>query len=395
MELAETAQGRGSRRSDGRVLVVFLTHNYPRRQGDLPGAFLHSLARALRDRGHEVRVVAPSDAGQGGTDTLDGIPVRRVRYGTAQQESLAYTGTMQDAIRSVPGLLALRRLIRALREAARNEASRRLGGIVHAHWWFPAGFAAPAELPAVVTLHGTDGRLLRERWMARRVGRGVLGRARVVTAVSPELATVAEEVSGRADILSHVQAMPVDAARWPWSRGGGGLIVVARLTEQKRVHLAIQAAGALAAHGLDLPLTIVGEGPERGALERAAAGQPKIRFLGALPHAEVLKLLEDADAMLFPARQEGFGLAAIEALMMGVPVLVCQDGGGLVSALSRYGGGVIREVTDWERGEGTREVLGQALRDQAREAGERWREELSPVRVAARFEGWYGEALAR
>lgn len=46
--------------------VVFLTHNYPRWPGDLSGSFLGTLAAALVRRGIEVRVVAPSDAGQGG-----------------------------------------------------------------------------------------------------------------------------------------------------------------------------------------------------------------------------------------------------------------------------------------------------------------------------------------
>ena len=60
--------------------VVFLTHNYPRWPGDLSGAFLGTLAAALVRRGVEVRVVAPSDAGQGGEEEVDGVPVRRVRY---------------------------------------------------------------------------------------------------------------------------------------------------------------------------------------------------------------------------------------------------------------------------------------------------------------------------
>ena len=60
--------------------VVFLTHNYPRHAGDIAGAFLHPLATALRARGIDVRVVAPSDQGKGGEDEVDGVPVVRARY---------------------------------------------------------------------------------------------------------------------------------------------------------------------------------------------------------------------------------------------------------------------------------------------------------------------------
>src|SRR5262249_27755284 len=61
--------------------VLFLTHAYPRYAGDIAGGFLHLLATALVRRGHEIRVLAPSEEGLGGTDVLDGIAITRVRYG--------------------------------------------------------------------------------------------------------------------------------------------------------------------------------------------------------------------------------------------------------------------------------------------------------------------------
>lgn len=386
------------------MIVVFLTHNYPRFSGDLPGSFLHALALGLRQRGHDVRVVAPADRGTGGREALDGIPVRRVRYAPPGAETLAYTGTMQEALRSPRGVLRLRGLIRALRQGAREELAlgrpRDAAGpplLLHAHWWVPAGLAAPAGVPRVITLHGTDARILGRNLLTRALGRRVLRRADLVTAVSPEIGRLVERVTGRAGAAGHVQPMPVETTGWPWGRGGGGLIVVSRLTQQKRVELAIRAAAALARGGLVRPLTIVGEGPERPALEREAAARPAlpVRFLGALPRAAVLAELERADAMLFTARDEGFGLAAIEALMTGVPVVACRDGGGVVSALGRHGGGFVAAPAP----EDLARALGEALTDRAREAARRagvlWRGDLAPDRVAARFEEWYAEALAR
>jgi alpha-1,6-mannosyltransferase len=310
---------------------------------------------------------------------------------------------MQEAIRSPAGLVALARLIRALRRGARAEATAQPPSrpatpvVIHAHWWFPAGFAAPPEFPLVLTLHGTDGQLLRERRTARWLARRVLGRARLVTAVSPELAQVVEAVSGRGDVLTHVQPMPVDTSSYPWSRGGGGLLVVARLTSQKRVDLAVRAALELAGAGTPIPLTIIGDGPERPAMERLAATNPAvpIRFLGTLPSAEVVRALATADAMLFTARNEGFGLAALEALMAGVPVVACTDGGGVVSALRLHGGGIVSAPEPPSLARAAREAGSPPLHQAARHAGARWRAELAPARVAERFEAWYGEALAR
>lgn len=372
--------------------VVFVTHNYPRHAGDVPGAFLHPLATALSGRGHDVRVVAPADRGRDGREALDGVPVRRVHYAIPERENLAYDGNMQRAVRSPSGLLALRALIKALRDGARSEAAGAEGEtVVHAHWWIPAGLALPRELPRLVTLHGTDGRLLERQPALRWLGRLVLRRARLVTAVSEDLAAIVVRVTRRRDVMSRVQPMPIDSRDRPWSRGGGGIVVVARLTRQKRVDLAIRTMAEL-----DGPLTIVGDGPERPALERLVASlklQSRVRFTGLLPGPEVARELGTADVMLFTAVNEGFGLAAIEALMAGVPVVACRDGGGVVSAVQKHGGGLVTDPIPGALAGAVRTSRTPARRASARSAGERWREELAPNLVAERFEGWYREAL--
>ena len=380
------------------MVVVFVTHNYPRQAGDLPGAFLHPLAMALRDRGHDVRVVAPADQGAGGRDLLDGILVNRVRYSIPEFENLAYEGMMQQRARSASGFTALLGLLVALKAGAREEARDAKEPVVfHGHWWFPGGFSLPGgrKDARLVTLHGSDGRLLDGR-TGRWLGRRVLRRARVVTAVSPELAMLAEQVSGRKDVSAHVQPMPINSAERPWSSGGGGAYVIARLVPQKRVELAIAAVGELANSGEPVVLTIVGTGPELSKLEAQAARVPapgKVRFTGQLPQDEVARRLAGADVMLFPAVREGLGLSAIEALMAGVPVLACRDGGGVVSALAKHGGGVIAEPNPRSLATALRNLADNDQKDAARAAGEQWREELAPARVAERFEGWYREAL--
>jgi glycosyltransferase involved in cell wall biosynthesis len=379
------------------VRVVFLTHNYPRHAGDLPGAFLHPLATALRDRGLDVRVVAPADRGLGGRAALDGVPVRRVRYADPGRETIGYEGRARNSLRTAAGWVALRGLVRALRAGARAEAAGAPAGVVvHAHWWFPAGFAAPPELPAVITLHGTDARLLERGWLGPWLGRRVLRRAAVVTTVSESLARTVAQVTGRADLLSRVQPMPVPADRLTWSSGAGPALVVARLTAQKRVHLAIEAMARVAGAGGAGALEIIGDGPERPALEALAGSHAPglaVTFRGVLPPEEVARALGAASVLLFPAVGEGFGLAAIEALMSGVPVVVCADGGGVVQAVEAHGGGVVAGPAPEDLAAGIRSALGAGVRQAARRAGERWRTDLEPGRVAGRFEAWYREAL--
>ena len=377
--------------------VVFLTHNYPRFAGDLPGAFLHPLAVALRGRGHDVRVVAPSDQGRNGREELDGVPVRRVRYATAKQERYAYTGQMAEAVRSPRGLVALAGMIRALRQGAETElAAGPEDSVVHAHWWLPAGLATPAPERTVITLHGTDARLLERSRPARWLGGWALRRAGVVSAVSDDVAGVVARRTGRTDAASHVIPMPVALPERPWTTGGSGAIIVARLTAQKRVDLALRAIARIPS---PVPLTIVGDGPELGGLRAIAARlglADRVRWEGAQPASGVANLLARADVMLFTAVGEGLGLAAVEALMAGVPVVVCRDGGGVVETVTRWGGGTVVEPTEEAVGAALVQALQSAeLKAAARSAGTQWRERLDPARVAETFERWYHEALDR
>jgi len=378
------------------VRVVFLTHNYPRWPGDLSGSFLATLAAALVRRGVEVRVVAPSDQGQGGEEQVDGVGIRRVRYASARGETVAYRGTMQTALRAPGGWRALAGLWRALRRAAREELA---GGadLIHAHWWIPAGLAAPPGPPLVLTVHGTDAALLRRSRLARSLARPVFHRARVVTAVSRELAGWVQSGAGRFVEPGHVQAMPVDTAGRPWTTGGGGAVVVARLTPQKRVRLAIETVAFLASCGHDLPLTIIGDGPERMELERVVDQLgigPFVSFAGAVPPAEVADYLSRADVMIFPAQGEGFGLAAAEALMSGVPVIACWDGGGVLDVVPESGAGRLSLPAPEAMADALLGLLADPDRMAiARLVGESWRARLAPDHVAERCEEWYREAL--
>jgi len=375
--------------------VVFLTHNFPRFSGDVSGAFLATLATGLQHREVEVHVVAPSDRGECGGAEIDGIAVRRVRYASAEGETLAYRGNMAEAAQTPSGAFAAWSMGRALRRAAREEVARG-ARLVHAHWWIPAGLAAPPETPMVVTVHGTDAVLLGKSRVARMLARPVFRRARVATAVSASAAEAIRHATGRTVTGRHVQPMPADISRYQsWSPGGGGMMAVARLTEQKRIDLAIRAL-ALLPPSLGA-LTIIGDGPQRPGLEalRDELGLgARVRFLGAQPPARVAELLATADLALFPARNEGFGLAAAESLMCGVPVVACEDGGGVLAVVTSGGAGrwarpdpasfaaaIVSLATD------------PAAREHARAEGTRWRSELSPDHVAEVCAGWYREAL--
>lgn len=362
----------------------------------MSGAFLETLAAALVRRGIAVGVIAPSDEGRGGTEIRDGVRVTRVRYAQAGAETIAYRGTMASALRRPAGALAVRALWRALRRAAAAELA---GGadLVHAHWWVPSGWAVPRGAPFVLTCHGTDVALLGRSAVARAIARPVFARARVVTAVSHALARKIESATGRAVDPTHVQPMPLDTASYRPGPGGGGAIVVGRLSAQKRVHLAVEAVARLRDLGQPVALRIVGDGPARASLERLARERGLdglVTFAGVVPPSAIPGELAAADVMLFPAEHEGFGLAAAEAYLCGVPVVICRDGGGVLDIVPAAGAGRRTEPTPDGVAHGLRELLADsgARGDAARE-GDRWRRDLSPDTAAAACERWYREAL--
>jgi glycosyltransferase involved in cell wall biosynthesis len=128
------------------------------------------------------------------------------------------------------------------------------------------------------------------------------------------------------------------AAAPPGGAGRIRLLCVARLSPEKNLLALCEALRGEAVSGR-YELTLVGEGPERGALERAArASSAPIRLLGAVPRREMGRVFAAADALVLPSTWEPWGIAVVEALGLGLPVVATPRVG---SAVSLAGGGVL------------------------------------------------------
>lgn len=385
----------------GDVNVLFLTHAYPRWDGDVAGSFLERLVLALAARGVGARVVAPADAGKGGRELRHQVPVVRVRYAPARWETLAYRGTMPTAVHSLAGLLSAGSLVWRQARTVTQLWSEQPYDLVHAQWWVPGGVSAwLTRRPYIVTLHGMDVVFLEHTPAVRPLADLVLRRAAAVTAVSSDLADRVTEVIGGLDrerIL--VQPMPIDAGGFAEpSEGGGGIVTVGRLMPRKRLDVLLQAMVRLRSDGQTPKLTIIGDGPERAGLERLTAelglaGQT--RFMGAVPPAEIPQALRHADVFAFPALGEGFGLAAAEALMAGVPVVAARDGGGVRDIVPEQGAGRLVEPESAALARALGEVLCDPdARRLAAAAGVALRHRLAPSTVAGTFEALYRRVAA-
>jgi alpha-1,6-mannosyltransferase len=113
------------------------------------------------------------------------------------------------------------------------------------------------------------------------------------------------------------------ALRARWAAPDEVLVVhCSRLSPEKRPELAIAAIAALRVAGVPAVLVVVGDGPRQPALVARAVGLP-VRFAGFVPdRAAVAGLLASADVVVAPGPVETFGLAALESLAAGTPVVV-------------------------------------------------------------------------
>ena len=313
------------------IRVLFVSHSYPRADGDIAGSFVHRLDVALAARGDIVRVLAPATADADQTAELDGIRVDRYGYAPAAWQTLAYEGNMAQQVQGswrgkaafagllLGGALAVRRAVAAWRPA-----------VVHAHWWLPGALQCAWSIgrtPLVTTLHGSDVRLAIGVPRAHGAFRAVMRRSQRVTAVSRWLRDEALAMAPGTSI--EVGPMPVDVSLFTPSPGAkeNKLLFVGRLNAQKG---AGQLLEALAGSGSNCTLDVIGAGDDRAALAARAAAlglASRVTFHGALPQAQLVPFYQRARAVVVPSEQEGLGLVAVEAQLCETPVIAFRSGG--------------------------------------------------------------------
>lgn len=232
------------------------------------------------------------------------------------------------------------------------------------------------------TVHGAGERI--GFWLERRA-----------VAAAAEVIAVSRFVGQQVPRAAHVVPNGVDVERYvplPAARTGRVVIGLGEVAEHKQWHVA-----AAAVRGLDAQLRIVGPIRDVTYAKRVEeAGGGKAVLLGALDEADLVRALGEADVMAHPSLSESFGMAVVEGMSAGLPV-VASD---LLSFLvSRKEGYLIPSKDEAERVRRLRDALARLLADPverarmgaaAREAAVRG---YSWPSVAERVEAVYRRAL--
>jgi len=306
-----------------RVLVC--ATGFPRSVDDAHKPFLLDHARALVDAGHEVTVVCPGAAGLPGREVIDGVDVVRFRYAPRVLETLAYDGAMYRRVVG-PHVVVVPLFVLSFLATVVFAARRRRVDVIHAHWWAPTGIVAVVAATltgaaSVIHLHGSDATIARGPLVP--LARWTLGRAGAVLAVSDELAAWGSAVSGRP---VEVVPMPLPLGRLPVPTpppDHGPVLGVGRLLPEKGFDVLIRAVAQVGR-----PVVLVGEGPERTALQVLAVEVgADLTLVGQVAPGELGEWYRRASVVAVPSRREGFGLVAAEAAAAGRAVVGTRVGG--------------------------------------------------------------------
>jgi glycosyltransferase involved in cell wall biosynthesis len=381
------------------VKVLVVAEFYPSRHDPVLGIWAHRQTLAARDVGAEVRVlvlnrlVPPRSSlasgaaaaagalaarlGESGTQVRDGLEVTHVPFVSPTREhSYARWGAW-----AAPALgLALSRVRGSFPF-----------DLIHAHNAVPPGDAVrrvqqrvpSLRAPLVISVHGGDVLYTasRSRGGAEAVARA-LGAADLVLANSEGIAELAGENGAGDTRVVHLGADLPASQRRPRVEGPAKLVTVGHLIARRRHGDVLRALAVLEPRHPTLRYEIVGDGPERTALEGLAARlgvAARVEFHGQLAPEEAIAQARGCTLFVMPSTEEAFGVAYIEAMAGGVPAIGCRGEPGPEEIAAAGDGMVLVPPGDIER---LSQRIDELLSDphRLREAGQRAR-----ATVAAHF----------
>ena len=219
--------------------------------------------------------------------------------------------------------------------------------LLHVHYAIPHASAAYMarqilkkagyNIPVITTLHGTDITLVGRNPSYEPVVTFSINESNAVTAVSESLR---QDTLNHFDIERDIEVIPnfIDTNRFKRINKEGFRSSIAPKGEKILVHTSnfrkvkrvddVMHIFSKVCEVVPARLLMVGDGPERNSAERLCRSLGtcgRVRFLGKVDAVE--EVLSVADLFLMPSEKESFGLAALEAMACGVPVISSNTGG--------------------------------------------------------------------
>lgn len=317
-----------------KLLIVATT--FPHRSDSQQPRFVLDLCKSVSAT-FQQRVIVPSGTGLVPVEIVEDLDVRRFRYFLKKKETLAYGSGIMANLKSQPLRWALLPFfMMSIVLATARQVRKYKPDVIHAHWWFPAGFAVVialklirSECPLVVTCHGGDYYVVGKKFP--RLMRWVLQQSDLIAMVSTAMLKDAISAGINSAKLQR-SPMGVDLSKRFFTTDGKreGVIYVGRLVEKKGVDVLLRAWSLCPESVRRNGLTIIGDGEQQHyllALADRLAITDTVRFASPVSHEKLPEVLNSAKLLVFPSvvaednDQEGLGLVPIEAMGCGCPVL--------------------------------------------------------------------------
>jgi glycosyltransferase involved in cell wall biosynthesis len=311
------------------VKILFLNYEYPPLGGGAANATYH----LLREISHShtainVYAIVSSPATESLEYLGDNVVINKIDIG--KNNNLHY----QSNFDLITYLFKANKLIGQLLKTEKFD-------LIHAFFALPCGLLTQLpnrNLPYIISLRGSDvpGYSNRYKFLypfIKPLFKKICLSASSVVSNSNGLRTLAHKT-----LLNnfHIEVIPngIDTDIFhppePPFKGQGRLLSVGRLIPRKGFAQLIDSVALLIKEGIDLSLSIAGEGPERSALEDLISKhnlENKIHLLGLCNQEQLKTHYQESDIFVLPSRNEGMSNALLEAMSCGLPVITTNTGG--------------------------------------------------------------------
>jgi glycosyltransferase involved in cell wall biosynthesis len=314
-----------------------VSHIYPAHEQDYKGGLVRDLALELSQRGHEVHVVTPMRPGATREEITEGIRVHRFPY--YGWRSGVQLGELKGTPVLLLGSLMVLGTIKCLTSVLKHNVD-----LVHACWVVPGGLIGLivgrlTGRPAVATAAGSDLNIAPQNRFLRLLTTLTLKHIDKLLPLSTALKQAALALGlpeHKANVIHGTVGIDIPVLdKIPrksllQGRDSRTLLYVGNLTPPRQAETVIRAMQRVVVVAKDCHLFLVGEGNLRSSLEILVDEldlSPHVHFCGPLPRDQVLAMLPNADVFVHCSNHEGLGIAIMEAMGAGLPVVASRVGG--------------------------------------------------------------------
>lgn len=318
--------------------IAIVSHSYPTRQFPAQASFIKREVHLLA-QSHSVEIHIPS---------VYALPFQQ-QYFRSLNPDEEFIPVNRFSYVSFPGKRFASITQRSISKNLLGSLDEQNPDIVHIHWLYPSGMAAPvikkAGLPVLLTIHGGDWyKNLRKKQLLTRLVECLHACDKIICVGKRLKKDIGQFIPAFKKKLIHIphgvdtekffplthgkQGLPVSG----WDFNKINLLCVANLYPEKGIDILIKSFSELPDKD-QYHLHIISAGGDsvvKSELDQMVTSlslSSQITFYKSQPHERLAEFYRSADILISPSRKEGFGLVVAEAIACGTPVLATRSGG--------------------------------------------------------------------